>query len=145
MKISASFLLLSALASAQDWVSYGGDPGGMRHSPLRQINTTNVASLREAWTFDTGDVSDGSTLPSRTAFETTPLIIDGVLYLTTPFCRVIALDPDTGRQLWAFDPQIDKTVRMNLLVNRGVSYWTDGKQRRLLLGDLHGRLWSLDP
>ncbi len=145
MKIFASFLLLSAVGSAQDWVSYGGDPGGMRHSPLRQIDTTNVASLREAWTFDTGDVSDGSTLPSRTAFETTPLIIDGVLYLTTPFCRVIALDPETGRQLWAFDPQIDKTVRMNLLVNRGVSYWTDGKQRRLLLGDLHGRLWSLDP
>lgn len=141
-----TILTCSFAGLAQEWTAYGGDPGGTRHSNLRQIDKTNVARLQKAWTFDTGDVSDGSTLPSRTAFETTPLVIGGVLYLTTPFCRVIALNPETGEQLWAFDPQIDKSVRMNLLLNRGVSYWTDAKGKgRLLLGDLHGRLWSLDP
>lgn len=71
-------------------------------------------------------------------------MVDGVLYISTPFCRVIALDPETGAQRWTFDPHIDKTSRTNLFVNRGVAYWTDGKRKRILLGDLAGRLWALD-
>ena len=93
-----------SLAWAQEWRNYGNDPGGSKYSPLKQINKTNVSSLKVAWTYHTGDVSDGSEHPSRSAFETTPMVIDGVLFLSTPFSRVIALHAETGRELWFFDP-----------------------------------------
>ena len=64
--------------------------------------------------------------------------------MTTPFCRLIALNAESGEKLWDFDPQIDKTMRLNLFVNRGPAYWTDGKRKRVFLGDLHGRLFALD-
>src|SRR6266568_1425171 len=82
--------------STDDWPSYGHDPGGMRYSPLTQINRENVAKLKIAWIFHTGDISDGKGQRKRSGFETTPLVVDGTLYLTTPFNRVIALDPATG-------------------------------------------------
>jgi quinoprotein glucose dehydrogenase len=103
-----------------------------------------VSKLRVAWMFDTGDVSDGTKYSTRSAFEATPLMVDGVLYVSTPFCRVIAIDAETGVALWTFDPDIDKGIRTNLFVNRGVTYWTDGERKRILLGDLEGRLWALD-
>ena len=79
----------------------------MRYSSLRQIDASNVAKLRVAWTFHTRDVSDGSNGWKRSGLETTPILVDGTLYLTTAFNRVIALDPSTGEQRWAFDPHID--------------------------------------
>src|SRR5881409_1791513 len=82
--------------STDDWPSYGHDPGGMRYSPLTQINRENVAKLKIAWIFHTGDISDGKGQRKRSGFETTPLVVDGTLYLTTPFNRVIALDPEIG-------------------------------------------------
>jgi quinoprotein glucose dehydrogenase len=130
--------------SAGEWHSVGGDPGGRKYSPLDQINRKNVARLHEAWVYDTGDVSDGTTYPTRSAFEATPLVVDGVMYVSTPFCRLIALNPETGTKLWDFDPKIDKTMRLNLFVSRGVSYWHSGKTRRIFLGDLEGRLFLID-
>jgi quinoprotein glucose dehydrogenase len=129
---------------AQEWPHYGGDAGGTRYSPLKQIHRGNVAKLQVAWTYDTGDFSDATQYPSRSAFEATPLVVDGVMYIVTPFCRLIALDPETGKELWAFDPKIDRSVRVNLFLSRGASFWTDGKAKRILLGDLEGRLWSID-
>ncbi|MCW5977222.1 MAG: pyrroloquinoline quinone-dependent dehydrogenase [Bryobacteraceae bacterium] len=131
-------------AQGQEWRHWGGDSGGMKYSPLDQITKKNVGSLRVAWEFDTGDLSDGKTYPSRSAFQATPLVVDGVMYVTSPFSRLFALDPETGRKLWVFDPKIDRNVRLNLFVNRGVAYWSDGKRRRLFLGDLEGRLHSID-
>lgn len=90
-----------------EWPTYGNDPGGMRYSPLFQINRENVSELKVAWMFHTGDVSEGRGGRKRSGFETTPLLVDGTLYLTTPFNRVIALDPQTGVQRWAYDPKID--------------------------------------
>jgi quinoprotein glucose dehydrogenase len=66
------------------------------------------------------------------------------MYLTTPFNRVVALEPETGKQLWSFDPDIDKTKAANLFISRGCSYWTNGKQARILHGTQAGRLYSLD-
>jgi quinoprotein glucose dehydrogenase len=132
------------LSSAQEWPYYGGDAGGSKHSPLDQINRANVAQLRVAWTYNTGDVSDGSQLPTRSAFECTPLVVDGVMYLTTPFSRLVALEAETGKQLWAFDPQLRKDRNYNLFVNRGVAYWSDGKRKRLFLGTPDGRLFAVD-
>jgi len=109
-----------------DWAHYGHDAGGMRYSPLAQINRENVASLKIAWTFHTGDISDGKGRRKRSGFESTPLMVDSTLYLTTPFNRVIALDPETGAQRWAYDPKITLDGEYgDGLVNRGVSTWLD--------------------
>src|SRR5712672_3618919 len=113
-------------ASDDDWPYYGHDAGGMRYSPLAQINRENVSRLKVAWTFDTGDVSDGQGRRKRSGFETTPLLVDSTLYLTTPFNRVIALDPESGAQRWAYDPKIALDGDYgDGLVNRGVSTWLD--------------------
>jgi quinoprotein glucose dehydrogenase len=136
--------LLAAALCAQEWPYYGGDSGGSKYSRLDQINRKNVTQLKVAWTFNTGDWSDGSASPNRSAFETTPLVIDGVMYLTTAFGRAIALEAETGKQLWAFDPQLDRKRNYNLLINRGAAYWTNGKQKRLYWGTLDGRMFAVD-
>ena len=128
----------------QEWPFYGGDAGGSKYSPLKQINKQNVTQLKVAWTYHTGEISDGSTMAVRTAFECTPLVVDGVLYLTTPFGRAVALEPETGKELWSFDPKLDKDRTYNLFINRGVSYWRSGRQSRIFLGTLDGRLFALD-
>ena len=139
-------LTVHVLLPAQDreWISYGGDPGGMQYSSLGQINRENVGRLKEAWVYDTGDFSDGSELPTFSSFQATPLMIDGVLYVSTVFHRLLALDPETGRKLWEFDPKFDRNERVNMYKSRGIAYWTDGKAKRIFLGDQLGRLFSVD-
>ena len=144
MRAAALLLLPLALAFAQEWRYYGADAGGTKYSPLKQINRTNVATLQPAWTFHTGEISDGKTLLTRTAFEATPLVVDGVMYLTTPFNRLIALDPESGKQLWAFDPKLDKSRPANLFLSRGSAWWSDGRHKRLFYGTLDARLFSID-
>ena len=132
------------LAHAQEWRSYGGDKGGMKYSSLSQIHKKNVEQLEVAWTHDTGDFSDRTIHPARSAFECTPLVVDGVMYVTTPFDRLLALDPDTGSKLWEFDPKFDFTHRIYMYRNRGVAYWSDNRHRRIFLGDQKGRLFAID-
>jgi quinoprotein glucose dehydrogenase len=135
-----------------DWPAYGNDPGGMRYSSLRQIDHNNVDQLKVAWTFHTGDVSDGRNGWKRSGFETTPILVDGLLYLTTGFNRVIALDPATGTKRWAFDPQVDVSLDYgDGLINRGVSTWLDNSsragqpcRRRIYEATLDARLIALD-
>jgi quinoprotein glucose dehydrogenase len=155
------FLGATCFASAQsssetDWPAYGNDPGGMRYSSLRQIDAANVAKLRVAWTFHTGDISDGKEGRKRSGLETTPILVDGTLYLATAFNRVIALDPATGEQRWAFDPRIDLSLDYgDGLINRGVATWLDSSQqnasrsaqpcrRRIYEATLDARLLALD-
>jgi quinoprotein glucose dehydrogenase len=135
-----------------DWPNYGNDPGGMRYSPLSQINRETVSRLKVAWVFHTGDISDGSQGGRRSGFETTPIVVDGSLYLTTPFNRVIALDPATGIQRWAYDPEIDRSLDYgDGLINRGVATWLDAARRkgqtcvrRIYEATLDARLIALD-
>ena len=129
---------------AGSWPEWGRDPGGARFSPLDQINRHNVGNLRPAWTHHCGEISDGSSNPTRTAYECTPLMADGTLFVTTPYNRVLALDPETGVERWAFDPGLDLSRRYNLWANRGVGLWRHGSNRRLLHGTLDGRLIALD-
>jgi quinoprotein glucose dehydrogenase len=137
---------------ASDWPAYGRDPGGSRFSPLTQINRDNVKKLKVAWIYRTGDLSDGKNARSSSAFQCTPLLVDGTLYLVTPFNRVIALDPVTGKERWVFDPKIDlKRPYDNQLNSRGVSTWLDPQRkdgqpcrRRILLGTNDSRLVALD-
>src|SRR6516162_5997584 len=124
--VAAAAWPASADGPIADWRSYGGDAGGSRYSPLTQIGKSNVAELKVAWEYHTGDVSDGSGGRRKSAFETTAIVADGTMYLTTPFNRVVALDPETGREKWRFDPQIDLQAPYSEgLINRGVTLWTD--------------------
>ncbi len=127
---------------AADWTHWGGDAGGMKYSPLKQVTRANVNQLRPAWIFDTPDFSDGKQLAVTSAFEATPLMIDGRMYVSTPFHRVFALDPETGRILWQFDPKFNTATRVTLYQSRGVSYWANGKA--ILFADQQARLFSLD-
>jgi len=148
----ASSAARGQVSSGAEWPNYGNDPGGMRYSALAQINRDNVSKLKVAWIFHTGDVSDGSGGRKRSGFEATPILVDGTLYFTTPFNRVIALDPETGKQRWAYDPEIDKTLDYgDGLVNRGVSTWRDSARpadqqchRRVYEATQDARLISLD-
>ena len=144
--LMALFVLVVApqRSRAQEWPWVGGEPGGSKYSALDQIDKRNVSRLEVAWEFDTGELSDGSKYPTRSAFEATPIIVDGVMYVTSPFAHLFALDPETGKKLWDFDPQIDRNMRLNLFVNRGVTYWAEGEKRRLFLGDQRGLLYSID-
>ncbi len=157
-----TFLLLPLLLAAacvpapdpsadNDWRHYGKDPGGTRYSALAQINRTNVQELEVAWIYRMGEVKrPHRTIPDRmqAPWETTPLVVDGVLYLSTPSNRVIALEAETGRELWEFDTQEGSGDDRYYLQHRGVSYWegtVDGQpQRRILMGTGDARLFALD-
>jgi len=142
----------SDTGAGEDWAYYGHDAGGMRYSPLKQINVGNVSQLKVAWTYHTSDISDGKGRAKRSGLETTPILVDGTLYLTTPFNRVIALDPETGKERWTFDPMVDTAVEFgDGLINRGVATWLDPKRvkgapcrRRIFEATLDARLIALD-
>ncbi|MGH8140693.1 MAG: pyrroloquinoline quinone-dependent dehydrogenase [Steroidobacteraceae bacterium] len=141
----------SASSVAGEWPNYGNDAGGLRFSLLTQVSRENVSELKTAWVFHTGDISDGNGR-RRSSFETTPLFVDDTLYLTTPFNRVIALDPATGQQRWAYDPKIDQTWQSgDGLINRGLATWVDSKRvvgapcrRRLFEATIDARLIAVD-
>ena len=126
-----------------DWPAYGRDAGGERFSPLKVIHRDNVASLQVAWTFRTGDAYRPQN-GRPTAFEATPLHIDGTLYLSTPVGRVIALDPITGQQRWAFDPKVPRDAGYGDFASRGVSSWQRGSERRIFVATIDARLIALD-
>ena len=118
------------------WVTTGAEPGNTRHSSLAQINRANVSQLRVAWTYHTGDApAQGSEI------QATPIVIDGVLYTTTPALAVIALRADSGTLIWRFDPFANRTRESH--VNRGVAYWAGGGQRRIFFS-AGRRLFALD-
>ena len=141
----SSIVAAGLLASAQeaDWAAYGRDPGGERFSPLNGIHRQNVASLEVAWTFRTGDAYT-PTMGDPTAHEATPLLIDDTLFLSTPLGRVIALDPVTGAERWAFDARVPRDKGWGDYASRGVSAWRRGADRRIFVATIDARLFALD-
>jgi glucose dehydrogenase len=135
-----------------DWRHYGGDQGGMRYSPLTQIDAHNVGELEVAWMYRHGDFSDGSGEYNRTSFQATPLAVEDKIYFCTGFNRVIALDAETGEERWAFDPglQAKRGEGPYPLTCRGVAYWesTEGGEgtceRRIYTGTRDSELIALD-
>ena len=152
---SLLFLVATAFAAraaaqvpANEWAAYGRDQFGGRYSPLTQITRDNVGRLSVAWTYRTGDTAH-TRQPVK--FEATPLMVDGTLYFSTPFGRVIALDPATGRQRWTFDAHVDRQGDWGDFANRGVSTWLDPRarpgaacRRRIYLGTIDARIVALD-
>jgi quinoprotein glucose dehydrogenase len=113
----------------RDWPVYGGTPEDMRYSSLAQINRSNVKNLQMAWSFDTGETG---------GLQTSPIIVEGVLYAYSPTQKVIALDARTGKLLWKFDSGI-----VGRQPDRGLATWTDGRQRRILAGIMN-YVYALD-
>jgi len=128
------FALSSAFLFAQDaseWPAYGRDPGGTKYSPLDQINTRNVSGLVRVWSYHTGE---------RGTWENTPIVVGGVMYFATQKNRVVALQPETGKELWTYDPK-----STGVSEHRGVSYWPGGSgtKPRIILAT-EARLIALD-
>lgn len=140
----ALLLLLAGCTESRlpstDWPTTGGGPANARYSPLEQINTQNVATLRVAWTYHTGDLPK-----DRGEIQATPIVVDGILYTTTPALAVVALHAENGKLIWRFDPRTTyHAPRTDLShVNRGVVYWADGSDARIFF-TAGRRLYALD-
>ena len=134
-----------------DWPAYGRTALGDRHSPLRDIDRSNVSRLEVAWRYHTGETADSFATHAPTALEATPLVVGGTLYFATPLGRVIALDPVSGAERWTFDPHVDRMTHFGDFANRGVSYWRDESRpatavcaQRIFVATIDTRLIALD-
>src|SRR5688572_16984867 len=155
--------------SSIGWSHYAGDAGATRYSRSNRLDRSNVDQLRVVWSVRAGDFPDGSGKSSGSSvtessetrcqscrdnnvrFETTPLLFEGNLYVSTPKSRVLALDPETGAVIWDFDPRIDLTRHYSEgLTSRGVATWSDPNARsgrcarRILYATVDARLIALD-
>ncbi|HEX7964641.1 MAG TPA: pyrroloquinoline quinone-dependent dehydrogenase [Gammaproteobacteria bacterium] len=146
-------LMLGTAVAAPDagWPAYGGDAGGSRYSPLAEITPANVEELRVAWIFRTGELGEGVKDWKRSAFEATPILHDGVLYLTTSSTDVVAVDAATGTLRWKHSSEARKDLHYSDGVSRGVSLWVDEASSasapchaRIYAPTLDGRLLALD-
>ncbi|HEX4945989.1 MAG TPA: PQQ-binding-like beta-propeller repeat protein [Blastocatellia bacterium] len=126
----------NAVTTPNEWPNYGGDPENTHYSSLKQINRDNVKQLEVAWTYDTGDASNGSEM------QCNPVIVNGVLYATSPKTRVFALDAATGKELWSFDPNAIENAPGRGR-NRGVTYWDGNGAPRIYVG-FRNWLYALD-
>ena len=153
-----ALLLAAAPALAQygatdgEWRSYGGDLGSTKYSPLAQIDADNFDELQIAWRWQSADGSlDLDTIRERVPrvqlrmFQATPLMVDGVLYLSTAMHQVAAVDAATGATLWVHDPQVYYGGSPTHFYNsRGVAYWEDGDDARIFFGTHEAYLLALD-
>jgi Glucose dehydrogenase len=127
----ADSAMRSAMADSAEWPSYGRDYTNQRYSPLTQVTPANVKDLKLAWSYRTG-------VPH--AFETSPIVLDGVMYITTPLDHVVALDAKTGTKKWEYAPQLGPTVHCCGPVNRGAAVYAG----KVYIGQLDGKLVALN-
>jgi len=144
------FLILGMQAPG-DWPAYGRDAGGARFSPLTQITRANVASLQVAWTYHTGEPDMAAMSHRPPALEVTPLVVDGLMYISTPAGNIIALDPATGAERWRYDAGVNPHRGYSDFASRGVSFWRDARAgagtlcaRRIFAATIDARLVALD-
>src|SRR5229473_6835887 len=133
MGIILAIAVLASVAGAQtDWPIYGHDPGGLQYSPLKLIDTKNVSKLQVAWTYDTRPpapppaaatppppaevVPARPAAPRARASQATPLMVGGMLYLSSPYNRIVALEPETGKKIWEYESEFAPS-------GRGIAYW----------------------
>ena len=154
-RILVLFAAAVALSAAQPaeiaWPANGRDVQGSRYLPAAEINRENVGRLAPAWTYRTGETEPRFATKKAAAFEATPLVVEGVMYVGTPLGRVIALDAATGRERWVFDPRIDRDVTYGDFASRGVSMWLDESapagapcRRRIFVATAQSQLVAVD-
>jgi len=124
-------------APSVDWPIYRGDPKGNQYAAMAQINATNVHKLRPAWEYHTGDATD------RSSMYANPIIVNGVMYVSTPGLKAVALNAATGARIWSFDPAAHNNGVVVRLRNRGVTYWKGAEGERIFdfVGD---RVYAVD-
>jgi glucose dehydrogenase len=131
-----------------EWRFYGGDQGSCKYSPLDQINRENVKSLKVAWSWDSPDleVLERNSKLYTLGYEATPLMIGGVLYISTSLSQVAAINAATGKTIWVYDPKSYETGQPTNLgfLHRGVAYWTDGRAERIFIGTSDAYLIAID-
>ena len=158
MRILAITLLAPAIisvAGAQtDWPIYGHDPGGLQYSPLKSIDTKNVSKLQVAWTYDTRPAAapapatvtpPAEAPPPRAAAlrgrasQATPLMVGGMLYLSSPYNRIVALEPETGKKIWEYESEFAPS-------GRGIAYWAGDETLppQIVVGTMNGWLFTLN-
>src|SRR5436853_806439 len=146
--VAAAALVIAAPASraaneaktaSSEWPTHGGNPAHTQYSPLAQINTMNVSRLKVAWVYHTGDHREDN----RSQIQCNPIIVNGVLYATSPQIKVFALNAATGKELWTFDPFKAGAQQNALGVKRGVIYCQSGDDRRIFVS-AGQRLYALD-
>lgn len=125
--LAVLLLPCAAAAAGPDWAAYLGDKSASHFSALKQITPKNVARLEVAWTYHAGGVDPNN----RSQIQCNPLVIDGVLYGTTPDLQLFAMDASTGRERWRFNPASEPGLAKSA-VNRGLAYWAEGEDRRIL-------------
>jgi len=114
----------------EDWRTYGGNKAGNRYSPLTQVNTENVQNLQLAWSYDTGENNN----PNERGIDIQcqPIVVNGIMYGVTPRMKLFAVRANTGEQIWRFDPFADPNKKTRFHAVRGVVYWEDGEDKRIL-------------
>ena len=136
-----------------EWRDIGGDKGGLKYSPLTQVNRANVKGLKVAWVHRSGDWSEATDGNSKTVFQVTPLVVGDTLYYCSPYNRIFALDAESGKERWVFDPAIrNRKLRGFYAPNcRGVSYWADPQpgpdeacRERIFEGTMDSELIAVD-
>ena len=141
-------LLAQSGATSGSWPSYHGDLGATQYADLDQINASNFEQLEVAWRWDSPDnkIAEEDRKYRSFGYKSTPLMVDGVLYVNTSLGFVVALEAATGEQLWSFDTKSREAGRpTNLGFNsRGVAYWSDGKQKRIFQASGDAHLWAID-
>lgn len=149
---SASQPATPLVTGTATWDSFHGQLNAQKYSPLTQITADNVGKLTKVWEFHTGDVSDGKGDTPATVWSATPIFANDTLYIGTPFDRLIALDPGTGKEKWHYDTKSSrKALTQPVLKNRGVSYWQaknpvtgEACQKMVYMGTVDGKLFALD-
>lgn len=134
------------------WNTFHGQLNAQKYSPLTQITADNVQSLKKVWEFHTGDLSDGSGKLPTTVWSATPIFANDTLYIGTPFYRVVALDPGTGKVKWTFDSKSTlEALTQPALKNRGIAYWEAANpvanqpcQKIVYLGTMDAQLFAMD-
>jgi quinoprotein glucose dehydrogenase len=148
----SNYVVAQKVTASQGWPTYGGDPGGQRYSAAKQITRANVQKLHVVWTYHTKALESGQPAVSRSDFEATPILVDDALYLSTPFDRVISLNPATGAENWTYDPHLPPTIQAPNYTSRGVASWRDSSSKRavgdclsrIFIATLDARLIALD-
>ena len=129
-----------------EWPNYAGDQAGTHFSPLTDINRSNVSTLSVAWAWKTGETALPQFHTQPGSFENTPLMIDNVLYVSTPYNRVVALDAESGHERWSYDPHAyedGQPPNGTGFVHRGVAAWRDHGKLRIFINS-RARLICLD-
>lgn len=143
---------ITTIANSNQWPTFNGNLQAQKYSPLTQITPKNVTQLKPAWVVHTGDVATGKGKIPQTVWSATPLFANNTIYVGTPFYRIFAINPGTGKIKWIFDPHAKlKALTQPAMKSRGVAYWQAAHpklgaacQKIVYVGTMDAKLFAVD-